>query len=185
MTTRDAAIDRIADVFREHGYEGATLRRIAEATGLGRASLYHHFPEGKEDMARSVFERFGRDAQETIVAALEGDAAPRARLERWAEVVGQFYAGGTKNCLLASMVLTGGHELFPEQLRAAFESEIGALARVLEDAGIPADLAKQRARESAERIQGGLIVARALDNHEPFLQMLRELPETLLREAVG
>ena len=52
--TREDALDRITAVFRKWGYEGATLRMISEATGLGRASLYHHFPGGKDDMARAA-----------------------------------------------------------------------------------------------------------------------------------
>jgi len=44
--------DALTDVFRTYGYEGATLSRISEATGLQRASLYHRFPGGKEAMAR-------------------------------------------------------------------------------------------------------------------------------------
>ena len=47
-------IERLTSVFRIYGYEGASLSRIAEATGLQRASLYHRFPGGKEEMAEAV-----------------------------------------------------------------------------------------------------------------------------------
>ncbi|RYZ76568.1 MAG: TetR/AcrR family transcriptional regulator, partial [Proteobacteria bacterium] len=30
--------------FRISGYEGVSMSRISEVTGLGKASLYHHFP---------------------------------------------------------------------------------------------------------------------------------------------
>lgn len=40
---RVEVVQRLLKVFRQHGYEGATLSRISEATGLGRASLCHHF----------------------------------------------------------------------------------------------------------------------------------------------
>ncbi|TGQ06111.1 helix-turn-helix domain-containing protein, partial [Mesorhizobium sp. M00.F.Ca.ET.217.01.1.1] len=43
----------IGEVFREHGYEGASLALIGAATGLGKGSLYHFFPGGKEEMARA------------------------------------------------------------------------------------------------------------------------------------
>ena len=44
----------IAEVFRKHGYEGASLARIGQATGLGKGSLYNFFPCGKEEMAAGV-----------------------------------------------------------------------------------------------------------------------------------
>ena len=50
-TSRADVIQALIDVFRRCGYDGATLSSISEATGLGRASLYHHFPGGKQEMA--------------------------------------------------------------------------------------------------------------------------------------
>ena len=37
----------LGDVFRAHGYEGATPTLITTATGLGKGSLYNIFPCGK------------------------------------------------------------------------------------------------------------------------------------------
>ncbi len=45
--SEDFVLDKIAAVFRLHGYEGASIRLLAQATGLERASLYHRFPGGK------------------------------------------------------------------------------------------------------------------------------------------
>ena len=56
---REEVVDRLTRVFRREGYDGASLARLSEATGLGRSSLYHHFPRGKEDMADAVFEASG------------------------------------------------------------------------------------------------------------------------------
>ena len=44
----------LGEVFRAHGYEGASLTLITEATGLGKGSLYHLFPGGKAQMAAEV-----------------------------------------------------------------------------------------------------------------------------------
>ena len=52
--TREEAIAQLSKVFRQYGYEGATLARLSAATGLRKASLYHHFPKGKEKMAAAV-----------------------------------------------------------------------------------------------------------------------------------
>ena len=47
-------IDKISRVFRQHGYEGATMSRLSAATGLERASLYHRFPGGKDEMVAAA-----------------------------------------------------------------------------------------------------------------------------------
>ena len=57
LLSRDQVIDRLFVVFRDHAYDGATLSLISQATGLGKSSLYHYFPGGKDDMVRAVFDR--------------------------------------------------------------------------------------------------------------------------------
>ena len=54
VAERSDVIPVLAEIFREHGFEGASLSIIGEKTGLGKGSLYHFFPGGKEEMAASV-----------------------------------------------------------------------------------------------------------------------------------
>jgi AcrR family transcriptional regulator len=42
---RDAAIDATAALVAEHGLSGVSMSRIAEQTGIGRATLYKYFPD--------------------------------------------------------------------------------------------------------------------------------------------
>ena len=51
IAERADVLPQLAEVFRAHGYEGATLALISDATGLGKGSLYNFFPGGKEQMA--------------------------------------------------------------------------------------------------------------------------------------
>ena len=51
---RREVLRALGEVFRAHGYEGASLTLITDATGLGKGSLYHLFPGGKEQMAAEV-----------------------------------------------------------------------------------------------------------------------------------
>jgi len=44
----------LTKVFRSKGYEGANLSELAQATNLKKASLYHRFPGGKQEMAVTV-----------------------------------------------------------------------------------------------------------------------------------
>lgn len=42
---RDATLDATAMLVAQHGLRGVTMSRIAEATGIGRATLYRYFPD--------------------------------------------------------------------------------------------------------------------------------------------
>jgi len=59
---REMLARQLAEIFRTEGYDGASMSQISEATGLLRGSLYHHFPKGKEDMAKAAMEALGAEA---------------------------------------------------------------------------------------------------------------------------
>jgi len=42
---RDATLDTAASLVAEHGLRSVTMSQIAEATGIGRATLYKYFPD--------------------------------------------------------------------------------------------------------------------------------------------
>src|SRR5215472_9498441 len=42
---RDAALDTTAALAAEHGLASVTMSRIAEETGIGRATLYKYYPD--------------------------------------------------------------------------------------------------------------------------------------------
>jgi AcrR family transcriptional regulator len=65
--------ERLTDVFRRRGYDGASYADLMKATGLVKASLYHRFPGGKEEMVGAVQSEVDRHFAEYVLApALEG-----------------------------------------------------------------------------------------------------------------
>ncbi len=68
---RGDVIPLVAEVFRELGYEGASLNEITERTGIGKGSLYHFFPGGKEQMAVEVLDHVDRWFVENVFEPLE------------------------------------------------------------------------------------------------------------------
>ena len=59
---RQEILDGARRAFAEHGYEGATVARLEEATGLSRGAIFHYF-ENKNDLfvelAMEMNTRFG------------------------------------------------------------------------------------------------------------------------------
>ena len=81
---------RVLDVaerlFMDRGYSAITLRDIADELGMKQASLYYHFPDGKEQLFFSMAERmFDRHHQGVASALAAGGDDLRAQLRRVAE----------------------------------------------------------------------------------------------------
>lgn len=50
---RDDILEGARKCFAEHGYEGATVRRLEQATGKSRGAIFHHFND-KENLFLSI-----------------------------------------------------------------------------------------------------------------------------------
>ena len=80
--SRRLILDHAARLLRSGGYHQTTLREIAEAVGIRKASLYYHFAS-KEEIVEAVVNDGVRFVHEGVVAALAATEAapPRERLE--------------------------------------------------------------------------------------------------------
>ncbi|MBB6308222.1 TetR/AcrR family transcriptional regulator [Xanthobacter tagetidis] len=182
QTTDDAALlTRLAEVFRRTGFSGASLERLAQEAGLRKASLYHRFPGGKQQMAEQVLDS-SRDAfRAQVLAPLDAPGAPRARLDAALAGLDAFYAGGQRACLLNMLAPQGREDgPFAERIKGSLERTVAAFAALAAEAGHPPDAARRRAVRAVMMIQGSLVMARALGSHTPFRQMLDDLPQELL-----
>lgn len=172
---------RLSRVFRDVGFEGATLSMLAEATGLQKASLYHRFPEGKEQMAREVLQSAGSWLEDNILAPLKGDGTPTDRITSMVKQLDEFYSGGRQACLLN--MLSSAHIAegpFTHLIRQVFEAWINAVSAVLMDAGIDKKAARLRAERAMMMLQGSLVFSRGIGTTRPFRDFLKSLPGELL-----
>lgn len=173
-------IRSLLSIFREYGYEGASLSKISERTGLGKASLYHHFPNGKQQMAQEVLSYLEQWREDNIFTHLQSSTPPIERLEALTNSLKQVYENGHVACILAVLTLSEAHQIFLPQIQPVFLRLIENIALVLQDAGMTEDQALERAQDSVIRIQGTLILSRALQSPTPFLQLMDKLPKQLL-----
>lgn len=180
LHSRDEVIDRLLATFRSAGYDGASLADIASATGLGRSSLYHHFPGGKEEMASAVLDKVDAWLGARIVEPLQGEGTPAERLNRMATALDEFYAGGRERCILGAFVVGQSGQLFGKRLASVFERWIGALAAVARDGGARPGEARRRAEAAVMAVQGAIVLSAALGDPKPFKAMLTDLPRGLL-----
>ncbi len=175
----DAFLATSLDLFRTYGFEGVSIKHLAEATGLEKASLYYRFPGGKNEIAMAVATEVVRWFQENVFTPLRGTGPARKRVAVAAERLREFYVGGTKACLTDVLSLPGGSRELHTAIQGAMQAWIQAFAGVAKECGMSSAVAKSKAEEAILRIEGSLIVSRVLGDTTIFERTIRLLPDIL------
>ncbi|MDX2151737.1 MAG: TetR/AcrR family transcriptional regulator [Bryobacteraceae bacterium] len=168
-------MERLVEVFRDYGYEGASLARISAATGLEKASLYHRFPGGKEEMATSALNHVGLLFRDEVLAPLQGEGSPAQRTREVGQRLRRFYTDGKKDCLLDTMSIKGAGAALQKAVEGTYEAWRSAFAGVAGEAGLPPRQAAQRAEDAIMSIHGALVLARATGDTKPFRRVIESL----------
>lgn len=87
--TRRRIHDVALKVFSERGWEGATMREIAELLGITRPALYHHF-RNKEDILASIHHELAVSIDDILTPGREEQPTAQNRvrlLERLSDLI--------------------------------------------------------------------------------------------------
>ena len=173
--SKGAIAERLTSVFEEYGYEGASLKMLSDAVGLSKASLYHHFPKGKEDMAAHVLGQAGARLQALVLAPLSNSATAAERLIASLEGTAAYYGGPVPVCLMNSLLIGGGTHLFGKQIKVAVDIWRQGFTEAYRAVGVDAAEASAWATYAVERIQGALVLCRVQASRTPLESCLAEL----------
>jgi AcrR family transcriptional regulator len=172
-------LDRLVEVFRRHGYEGASLTRISEATGLQRASLYHRFPGGKDEMVAAAVGRVAARFGPLVIEPLESPGDPAGRVREMIGNLQKYYDRGRSPCVLDTLSIGPDDDPIRPALQQAMRRWRLALETVARDAGVPAVAARARAEDALIRIEGALVVSRVQGSTAPFRRTVAGLVDLL------
>ena len=158
ITNPDSLCDRLAHVFLIHGYDGASIAALAATAGLSKASLYHHFPGGKQEMATVLINHAIRSAEQQAFGALSALSPAATRLEAFLDGFLHYTENGKRPCLLAVLGQSA-----PEPIREVIKAQINTWQVALESSLIGLRGVKpKRATRLAEDMLCGLYGASLL-----------------------
>jgi AcrR family transcriptional regulator len=132
-------------LFRQEGFESATMREIAQTAGVATGAAYYYYPS-KEAIVMDFYRRAYREMQPEIEAAMEQGDGLDARLRELIRV--KLIHFGPNRSVLRALLRNGAdpkHPLSPfsQQTKEIRDQDIGWFRRLLADSGvrIPRDLA--------------------------------------------
>jgi AcrR family transcriptional regulator len=176
---RETIIPALGEIFREYGFEGASLSVITERTGLGKGSLYHFFPGGKEEMATIVLAEIDTWFQVNVYQPLRDGDDPKAGIDHMFAAVEDYFRAGRRVCLVGVFALDNTRDRFAAAVKSYFADWAKSLTKALTRCGHTPAGAKALTEDILGGIQGGLVLARALDDPAVFTRTLKRLRENL------
>ena len=159
------------------GLTATSFSDVVTHSGAPRGSIYHHFPDGKRQLAESAI---GWTSDQVLGHLRACRATTPADLlacfiNLWRQSV--LASRGSSGCAVAGVAIDIG--AFEDDLiglvRTTFQSWVTELTRRLQDLKVPADRARSIAFTAVAGMEGALILCRAEGNSRPLEAVAKEL----------
>ena len=168
---RERLVAAAQELFWARGVGPTSPREVLAASGVGQGSLYHHFPT-KRDLAAAAVHATTTDGLDAARRDLETDDTPVERLVRYLERPRPALAGCRVGRLVSDQAVMEDPALVAE-VRAYFRGLVDLVTAVLVEDGLPDGAARDRAHAAVAIVQGGYVLARALDDPDAMTAAAR------------
>lgn len=177
LISREEIFQRLLECFRNLGYEGTTMSILSRETGLSKASLYHYFPGGKEQMVNDVITNLRNQGQECFQQVSNRANPLKKRQQLFFETVRKVYNEGASSCLIAALVHSNDLAKFQATLDSWLNDWIQVISGLLEEQGVSQKACAEYAEEALCQIQGALILSKAKNDTQIFIRALERLED--------
>lgn len=172
---RERMVASAVDLLARHGLQATSFSEVLDHSGAPRGSIYHHFPEGKEQMIGSALDLAGGRAIELLDRKAGAPAEEVATwfVHIWREVLirGKFEAG----CAVLAVAVAAESPELLDQTARVFRTWRQRLAELLEQGGLQPGDAQRFAATLVASSEGAVVLARAEQSLEPFELVAEQL----------
>jgi TetR/AcrR family transcriptional repressor of lmrAB and yxaGH operons len=175
MGVREQMVASAVVLLAKHGFQGASLARVLADSGAPRGSIYHHFPEGKDQLVAAAVEVAGERAVQVLDAfiGLSAVELTDGYMAIWRSILER--SGFTAGCSVLAVTVSADSAELVEQAGQVFRSWQARLAELLTAAGLAAADADAFATMLIAASEGAVVLARAQQDFSPFEAVHRQL----------
>jgi AcrR family transcriptional regulator len=174
---RDRMVASAVDLLARRGLQATSFSEVLEQSGAPRGSVYHHFPNGKDQLIAAALDLAGGRAIELLDRKTGAPAEEVAAwfLHIWREVLvrSKFDAG----CAVLAVTVAADSPELREHAAGIFRTWRGRLAALLEHGGLGARDAAAFAATLIASSEGAVALSRAEQSLEPFDLVAEQLLE--------
>lgn len=177
--SRERLVRTAARLLRVQGYHATGLNQIVEESQAPKGSLYHYFPDGKEQLAGEALDRAGTELT-TRMKSLH-PLGPSEALERMVEFsIGELEASDYRHgCPIATVALETNST--SEHLRCVcssiFDQTLSSITDWLVSRGLTRERSESLALTVFSAYEGALLLCKVRRSPEPLRRVAAQLKQ--------
>lgn len=175
--SRERLVAAAARLFRFQGYHATGLNQIVEESQAPKGSLYHYFPDGKEQLGQEALRSAGQLLRERLSAL--GKLDPREALKQLVEVsIQELQSSDYRDaCPIATVALeTSSHS--PELRQCCsdiFQQALSILEGWLVKHGLDQQAARDLALLAFSAYEGALLLSKVQRSPDPLRRVAGQI----------
>lgn len=180
--SRAALVETAALLFRRQGYAATGVNQILETAAVKAGSLYHHFPDGKQQLAAAVVDGAGTGIETRLRQVLDSGLPVTDIVDGWIDLMAAGLASDQRDGCPIEPIATESVNASPQVRTAsarAFGAWRGAVADRLRADGWAQPEAERTALAVIALIEGALILSR-IEGDATALNAAKAAARTLL-----
>jgi TetR/AcrR family transcriptional repressor of lmrAB and yxaGH operons len=176
---KDELIETASRLFRLRGYHGVGLKEIIEESGTAKGSLYHYFPEGKEQLALAAIEHTKKFVSDKVREDLEMTADPAQAIRSHIhKLAGEFSRESIFGMPIGT--IAGETHLTNEPIRLACQAVFNEWQTLYQEKLLSSGYSEKQAAEYAlvliALLEGGILLSITSKSGEPLSRIAEQIP---------
>jgi AcrR family transcriptional regulator len=171
-TSREEILKESIKLFKIRGYSNTSMANIAEACGLIKGSIYHHFKSKDEIGLESLKYIHNYFVEHIFSIAFRSDLNDTQKINLFVKKTDEYFLHSVGGCLLGNLALEASNLNldFKEEIKAYFIAWENALIKIFENKYSKIE-ASNLAKEYVALTQGAIMMMNLYDSSENYLKV--------------
>jgi AcrR family transcriptional regulator len=128
--TYDKILSTARRLFVQQGYTATSMRQVAEMAGIGKATIYHHFPDKQSIVMALLSHNLAR--METALQRVRAESDPRRRIQVAAETSVDFLFESADIMQIVRREIPGARDQMQAGFAKFFQEYMALLAEAIQ-----------------------------------------------------
>ena len=183
---KDVLIEVASRLFRLRGYYGVGLNDIIEESGIPKGSLYHYFPNGKEELAIEAINHSKQLVIDEIQEVFERIEDPVSAIQTHIYHLSKIFGDGST--LIGSPIgtIAGEKHSTSEPIRVACQLAFDDWQSIYIKKLVEAGYGKKRSEDLSfvlnAMIEGGILLSLTKKSGKPLQAIAEQIPLLLVKK---